>query len=70
MFRSLFFVIFLLGCTPETEFSGNSEHAIVNGIFSYTQQFAFSPEHDIIELFSDGEIKLISMEFHELVRTW
>ena len=41
-----------------------------NGIFSYTQQFAFSPEHDIIELFSDGEIKLISMESHELARTW
>jgi fructan beta-fructosidase len=41
-----------------------------NGIFSYTQQFAFSPEHDIIELFSDGEIKLISMQFHELARTW
>lgn len=41
-----------------------------NGIFSYTQQFAFSPEHDNIELFSDGDIKLITMEFHEIARTW
>ena len=41
-----------------------------NGIFSYTQQFAFSPDHDTIELFTDGDIKLISMEFHELARTW
>ena len=40
------------------------------GIFSYTQQFAFSPGHSNIELFSDGEIKLVSMEFHELARTW
>lgn len=41
-----------------------------NGIFSYTQQFAFSPDHDAIKLFTDGDIKLISMEFHELARTW
>ncbi|SMD32815.1 levanase [Reichenbachiella faecimaris] len=40
------------------------------GTFSYTQQFAFSPDHDNIELFSDGDIQLISMEFHELARTW
>ncbi len=41
-----------------------------NGVFSYTQQFAFSPSHDTIELFTDGDIKLISMEFHELASTW
>jgi len=41
-----------------------------NGIFSYTQEFAFSPDHDNLELFSDGEIKLVSMKFHELARTW
>jgi levanase/fructan beta-fructosidase len=41
-----------------------------NGIFSYTEQFAFSPDHDNIELFSDGDLKLISMTFHELARTW
>jgi levanase/fructan beta-fructosidase len=48
----------------QLEVFGNS------GVFSYTQQFAFSPDHDTIELFTDGEIKLISMEFHELARTW
>ena len=41
-----------------------------NGTYSYTQQFAFSPDHDNVELFTDGTIKLISMEFHELERTW
>ncbi len=41
-----------------------------NGVFSYTQQFAFSPDHDNLELFTDGEIKLVSMEFHEVARTW
>ncbi len=40
------------------------------GIFSYSEQFAFSPDHDDIQLFSDGDIKLISMEFHELARIW
>jgi sucrose-6-phosphate hydrolase SacC (GH32 family) len=41
-----------------------------NGIFSYTQQFAFSPDHDDIELFTDGTLRLINMEFHEIARTW
>ncbi|NJK97794.1 MAG: glycoside hydrolase family 32 protein [Bacteroidales bacterium] len=41
-----------------------------DGIFSYTQQFAFSPDHANMELFSDGKVKLVSMEFHELARIW
>ena len=41
-----------------------------NGIFSYTQQFAFSPDHDDIELFTDGNLKLKTMEFHDIARTW
>jgi fructan beta-fructosidase len=40
------------------------------GVFSYTQEFAFAPEYDNIEFFTDGDIKLISMEFHEVARTW
>ncbi len=40
------------------------------GIFSYTEQFAFTPARSDIELFTDGEIKLISMEFHELKSIW
>lgn len=41
-----------------------------DGIFSYSQQFAFAPKHDDIEFFADGEISLVSMEFHEIARTW
>lgn len=40
------------------------------GIFSYSEQFAFSPEDSDISLFADGDIKLISMEFHEISRVW
>ena len=40
------------------------------GVFSYSHQFAFSPDHNNIELFSDGDIKLVSMQFHELARIW
>ena len=41
-----------------------------NGIFSYSQQFAFTPDRDDIELFTNGDIKLVSMEFHEIARIW
>ena len=42
-----------------------------NGIFSYSEQFAFSPDNRTsVSLFTDGEIQLISMEFHEISRTW
>ena len=40
------------------------------GIFSYSQQFAFPADRDDIELFTNGDIKLVSMEFHELARIW
>ena len=41
------------------------------GIFSYSEQFAFSPDNrGNISLFTDGDIQLISMEFHEISRTW
>jgi levanase/fructan beta-fructosidase len=42
-----------------------------NGIFSYSEQFAFSPDsRTSVSLFTDGDIQLISMEFHEISRTW
>ncbi len=41
-----------------------------DGIFSFTQQFAFTPESNDISLITDGKIKLVSMEFHEIKRTW
>lgn len=40
------------------------------GIFSYSEQFAFSPENNDISLFSDGDIKLVSMTFHEIYSIW
>jgi levanase/fructan beta-fructosidase len=41
------------------------------GIFSYSEQFAFSPDsRTSVSLFTDGDIQLISMEFHEISRTW
>ena len=40
------------------------------GIFSYSEQFAFTPDRDDIEFYSDGEISLVSMEFHEIARIW
>jgi Beta-fructosidases (levanase/invertase) len=40
------------------------------GIFSYSEQFAFSPEDSDISLFADGEVKLVSMEFHEISKIW
>ena len=41
-----------------------------DGIYSYSEQFAFSPENNDISLFSDGSVKLVSMEFHEISKIW
>ncbi len=41
-----------------------------NGVYSYSEQFAFSPENKDISLFSDGSVKLVSMEFHEISKIW
>jgi levanase/fructan beta-fructosidase len=40
------------------------------GIFSYSEQFAFSPEDNTIDFFTDGTVKLVSMKFHEIARIW
>ncbi len=41
------------------------------GIFSYSEHFAFSPDNrGDISFFTDGEIKLIAMEFHEISGIW
>ncbi|HLT93415.1 MAG TPA: glycoside hydrolase family 32 protein [Membranihabitans sp.] len=41
------------------------------GIFSYSENFAFSPDNSgSISFFTDGEINLVSMDFHELARIW
>lgn len=41
-----------------------------DGVYSYSEQFAFTPEMDDIELLTDGNLKLVSMELHEIKRTW
>ena len=40
------------------------------GVYSYSEQFAFTPERGDIELITDGDVKLVSMELHELKRIW
>ena len=41
-----------------------------NGIYSYSEQFAFTPDRNDLELSTDGKVKLVSMELHELKRIW
>lgn len=41
------------------------------GVFSYSQQFAFTPDDASLNLYTNGgEVKLISMDFHEISRIW
>jgi len=41
------------------------------GVYSYSQQFAFMPDDDSLSLYvNGGDVKLVSMEFHEIARTW
>lgn len=41
-----------------------------NGVYSYSEQFAFNPDNNDITLFTDGDLKLISMKFHEINSIW
>jgi len=42
-----------------------------DGVFSYSEQFAFSPCDSTLALTTvGGNVKLVSMEFHEIARTW
>ncbi len=49
---------------------GQLEIFVNNGVYSYSEQFAFTPYRDDIYLFTDGELMLESMEFHEIKRIW
>jgi fructan beta-fructosidase len=41
------------------------------GVFSYSQQFAFTPANSSLNLYANGgEVKLISLELNEVARTW
>ena len=42
-----------------------------NGVYSYSEQFAFTPDDSSVHLYANGgDVKLVSMEFHEIARTW
>ncbi len=49
---------------------GQLEIFVNNGVYSYSEQFAFTPYRDDIGLFTDGDIHLVSMELHEMKRIW
>ena len=40
------------------------------GVYSYSEQFAFTPYRNDMGLFTDGDLKLESLEFNEIKRTW
>jgi len=41
------------------------------GVFSYSQQFPFTPEDQSLNLYTNGgEVKLVSLELNEVARTW
>ncbi len=41
-----------------------------DGLYSYSEQFAFNPSRDELEIYSDADIQLVSMEFHEIASIW
>jgi fructan beta-fructosidase len=41
-----------------------------DGVFSYTQQFGFTPNRNDVSFFSDDKIKIDKMEFHEIKSIW
>lgn len=50
---------------------GQLEVFAADGVFSYSQQFAFTPEDSSLKLYANGgNIKLVSMELQEIARTW
>jgi levanase/fructan beta-fructosidase len=49
---------------------GQLEIFVNKGVYSYSEQFAFTPYRDDMGLFTDGELKLESLEFHEIKRIW
>jgi fructan beta-fructosidase len=41
------------------------------GVFSYSQQFPFTPDDSSLKLYTNGgEVKLVSLELNEVKRTW
>jgi len=50
---------------------GQLEIFAASGVFSYSQQFAFTPDDSSLGLYTHGgEVKLVSLELNEVARTW
>jgi levanase/fructan beta-fructosidase len=50
---------------------GQLEIFAAGGVFSYSQQFAFTPDDASLNLYANGgEVKLVSLELNEVARTW
>lgn len=50
---------------------GQLEVFSAGGVFSYSQQFAFTPNDASLNLYTKGgEVRLVSLEFSEVARTW
>jgi len=51
--------------------SGQLEVFSAGGVFSYSQQFAFTPDDASLNLYAKGgEVKLVSLQLNEVARTW
>jgi fructan beta-fructosidase len=49
---------------------GQLEVFALDGVFSYSEQFPFTPESDDLELSADGTVRLVAMKLHEIKRIW
>jgi levanase/fructan beta-fructosidase len=50
---------------------GQLEVFSAGGVFSYSQQFAFTPDDASLNLYTKGgEVRLVSLQLNEVARTW
>jgi fructan beta-fructosidase len=50
---------------------GQLEVFAAGGVYSYSQQFPFTPTDSSLNLYTNGgEVKLVSLELNEIARTW
>jgi len=50
---------------------GQLEVFAAGGVFSYSQQFAFTPDDSSLALYTHGgEVELLSLVLNEVARTW
>ena len=50
---------------------GQLEIFAADGIYSYSEQFAFTPSDSSLNLYTNGgDVKLMSLKLHDIARTW